>query len=71
MAIDHHMEPILLSLDELRLNNQKTWFDQHRADYDAARNTFEQFIDALIGQRLPAEGGRLVTALCRNSAKAD
>ncbi len=50
MAMDHNLEPILIFLDELRLNNHKTWFDQHRSDYESARNIFEKFIGELIDE---------------------
>ncbi len=54
MAVEYNLEPLLLFLDELRLNNHKTWFDQHRSDYESARNTFEQFVGELIDEfRVP------------------
>ncbi len=45
---------ILRFLDELRKNNNKIWFEQHRPDYAAARGAFEQLIDELIDEfRVP------------------
>jgi uncharacterized protein (TIGR02453 family) len=43
-----NLDPILTFLSELSQNNNKAWFDSHRSDYDAARRTFEQFVDGLI-----------------------
>ncbi len=50
MQINNHLGLILRFLDELRQNNNKTWFDRHRPDYEAARSTFEQLIDELIDE---------------------
>lgn len=35
-------------LKDLKKNNNKPWFDAHRAQYEAARNDFEQFIQAIL-----------------------
>jgi uncharacterized protein (TIGR02453 family) len=35
-------------LKNLRKNNNKPWFDEHRDEYDAARSDFEQFIQAVL-----------------------
>src|SRR5258708_36766201 len=35
-------------LRDLRTNNNKAWFDQHRKQYDAARGHFEEFVSELI-----------------------
>ena len=35
-------------LDELKSNNDKEWFQKHKALYDEARGEFEQFIGILI-----------------------
>jgi uncharacterized protein (TIGR02453 family) len=41
-------------LSELSLNNNKIWFDDHRPVYNAARETFEKFINGLIDEfRVP------------------
>ena len=42
--------PILNFLDDLSRNNAKAWFDTHRADYEAARRIFIDFIDTLIDE---------------------
>lgn len=35
-------------LRQLDKNNSKVWFDAHRAEYEAARKDFEQFINAVL-----------------------
>ncbi|TAD86774.1 MAG: DUF2461 domain-containing protein [Bacteroidetes bacterium] len=35
-------------LEQLKLNNNKPWFDAHRSQYDAAKEDFEAFTDALL-----------------------
>lgn len=47
---NYNLGLILRFLDELRQNNHKIWFDQHRPDYAAARGAFEQLIDELIDE---------------------
>jgi uncharacterized protein (TIGR02453 family) len=42
--------PILNFLDNLAQNNHKAWFDSNRAEYEAARYIFTQFIDYLIDE---------------------
>ena len=42
--------PILNFLDNLSQNNVKPWFDTNRADYEAARAIFNEFIDYLIDE---------------------
>ena len=37
-------------LEELSQNNNKAWFEAHRPDYQAARSTFEQFVNDLIDE---------------------
>jgi len=37
-------------LKNLAKNNDKSWFDAHRKQYDAAREDYSQFIDKLIGK---------------------
>jgi uncharacterized protein (TIGR02453 family) len=46
----YNLEPALRFLDELRQNNNKPWFDSHRADYDTARSCFAQLVDDLIDE---------------------
>jgi uncharacterized protein (TIGR02453 family) len=45
-----NLEPVLSFLSSLSMNNNKTWFDQNRQDYEAARDAFENFINALIDE---------------------
>ncbi len=42
--------PILNFLDNLAQNNDKAWFDTNRAEYEAAREIFNQFVDYLIDE---------------------
>jgi uncharacterized protein (TIGR02453 family) len=42
--------PILNFLDNLAQNNEKTWFDSHRAEYESAREIFNPFVDYLIDE---------------------
>lgn len=35
-------------LKDLRKNNNKTWFDTHRKQYEAAKNDFENFIQSIL-----------------------
>lgn len=37
-------------LKDLKKNNDKSWFDIHRPQYEAAKKDFEQFIQAVITQ---------------------
>ncbi len=37
-------------LKELKKNNNKTWFDSHRAKYIAAKTDFENFVRAIIAK---------------------
>jgi len=37
-------------LKGLRNNNNKPWFEDHRQDYDAAREDFQSFIESIIGR---------------------
>ncbi len=50
MPITLNLEPVLVFLDGLSQNNQKAWFEAHRADYQAARAAFEGFINDLIDE---------------------
>ena len=50
METNHDMKQILAFLDGLNRNNNKAWFEAHRADYLAARAAFEQFVDGLIDE---------------------
>src|ERR1043165_1130988 len=35
-------------LRDLKKNNDKTWFDAHRQDYEAAKKDFEAFVNDLL-----------------------
>jgi uncharacterized protein (TIGR02453 family) len=50
MSPKFNFPPILNFLDNLAQNNNKAWFDSHRADYESARDIFNQFIDYLIDE---------------------
>jgi uncharacterized protein (TIGR02453 family) len=41
---------ILDFLDGLRQHNNKAWFEEHRPDYEAVRDTFHRFINGLIDE---------------------
>jgi uncharacterized protein (TIGR02453 family) len=45
-----NLKPVLSFLGELGQHNQKTWFDEHRPAYNAAREVFLQFIEGLIDE---------------------
>jgi uncharacterized protein (TIGR02453 family) len=45
-----NLKPTLTFLQDLEKNNTKAWFDAHRAQYDAARAAFEEFVLAMIGE---------------------
>lgn len=47
MSTTPNLEPVLSFLDDLSQNNNKSWFDEHRPAYGAARSAFEQFIDGV------------------------
>ncbi|NML20203.1 DUF2461 domain-containing protein [Pseudoflavitalea sp. G-6-1-2] len=50
---------------QLRKNNHKQWFDEHRAQYDAARADIEQFLQALIDKH-----GKKDPEISNNTGKA-
>src|ERR1051326_7322017 len=56
---DVDLKPVLDFLRDLKQNNNKAWFEEHRAAYDTARAHFENFIDQLINEygRIEALGG--------------
>ena len=43
-------KPALEFLGGLERNNNKAWFEAHRPAYEAARRSFEAFVDELIGE---------------------
>lgn len=56
------LKPTLTFLKALKKNNNRTWFQAHRAEYEAARLAFEDFVGALIDELRPTEGLRGLTA---------
>lgn len=44
------LDTTLHFLGELSQNNQKSWFEAHRANYETARTEFERFLDELIAE---------------------
>ncbi|MEJ7737834.1 MAG: DUF2461 domain-containing protein [Chitinophagaceae bacterium] len=38
----------LLFLKKIKSNNNKQWFEGHRADYEAAKNDFEKFVQSIL-----------------------
>ena len=48
MAATPRLKPALDFLLALQANNNKPWFQAHRAEYDAARQCFEDYVDDFI-----------------------
>lgn len=48
MSGQDNLETVLEFLKGLQKNNNKAWFEQHRAAYEAAKGAFEEFVDELI-----------------------
>jgi uncharacterized protein (TIGR02453 family) len=44
------LKPVLAFINDLERNNDREWFKAHRADYDLARERFEEFVAALISK---------------------
>lgn len=44
------LRPALAFLKNLKRHNNREWFEDHRADYDEARQAFEAYIAALLGR---------------------
>jgi uncharacterized protein (TIGR02453 family) len=44
------LKPTLAFLDQLAKNNNKPWFETHRAQYEQARTGFEEFVQLLIAE---------------------
>ena len=42
-------------LRQLKLHNDKGWFDEHRKEYEAAKGDFEQFVGSLLKELTPLE----------------
>jgi uncharacterized protein (TIGR02453 family) len=48
-------KPAFDFLSALKKHNNKVWFDAHRADYEAAKQDVEEFIEAVIDEFRPIE----------------
>jgi uncharacterized protein (TIGR02453 family) len=48
MATTRRLQPTLNCLQALQSHNNKPWFQAHRAEYEAAREAFEDFVDDFI-----------------------
>jgi uncharacterized protein (TIGR02453 family) len=48
MKIALDLQPVLSFLRALEKNNNRTWFEAHRADYETALGRFEEFVGAVI-----------------------
>jgi uncharacterized protein (TIGR02453 family) len=44
------LAPVLLFLRKLEKNNNRIWFEEHRAEYETALGRFEDFVAAVIGE---------------------
>jgi uncharacterized protein (TIGR02453 family) len=56
MGTQVDLKPTLDFLKALKRNNNRTWFQAHRAEYDEASRAFETFVGALIDELWPTEG---------------
>jgi uncharacterized protein (TIGR02453 family) len=50
MANTPDLESVLRFLAQLKQNNHKTWFDAQRAEYEAARQAFSDFLEIIIAE---------------------
>jgi uncharacterized protein (TIGR02453 family) len=57
-----NLKPTLSFLSTLSNNNNKTWFEENRPDYEAARDAFENFIDLLIDEFRISDDLQVLTA---------
>ncbi len=46
----HYLQPTLDFLSSLQKHNNKPWFDAHRAEYQTAKQRFEEFVDVFIDE---------------------
>jgi len=56
------LKPLLVFLDELSQHNNKAWFEEHRAEYEEAHDSFERFIDLIIDEFRESDGLNGLTA---------
>ena len=50
MKTTYNLNLAINFLNDLREHNNKAWFDQNRAAYEAAKGNFEQFVDDVISK---------------------
>jgi uncharacterized protein (TIGR02453 family) len=62
MGTQVNLKTTLEFLKALKRNNNRAWFQAHRAEYDEASQAFETFVGALIDELRPTEGLRGLTA---------
>ena len=58
MGVRIDLKPALEFLKGLKRNNNRAWFQAHRADFDNASQAFEDFVAAVIDELAPTEGLR-------------
>jgi uncharacterized protein (TIGR02453 family) len=61
MVTTVNLKSTLEFLKALKRNNNRTWFQDHRTDFDEANRAFEDFVGALIDELRPTEGFRGLT----------
>ncbi len=61
MGTQVNLKPTFDFLKALKRNNNRTWFQDHRAEYEEASRAFEAFVGALIDELRPTEGLRGLT----------
>jgi len=50
------LQPTFRFLAQLRKNNDRTWFEAHRAEYEDAKARFESLVDQIIAGLAPVDG---------------
>ena len=58
----YDLKDVLDFLSDLALNNERTWFEEHRVAFEKARLTFEKLVDELIRRLSAFEDTTGVTA---------
>jgi uncharacterized protein (TIGR02453 family) len=62
MAATPRLQPTLDFLSALQKHNNKPWFEKHRAEYEVARQSFEDFVDDFIEEFRTVEDFENLTA---------
>ena len=57
-----NLAPVLDFLSELEKNNAKPWFEEHRRDYQKAKELFEELVNQVIAEFRPVEDLGGITA---------